>query len=317
MAKKKLSREQVVAKVAAGESLRGASLAGIDLSECGLKNADLRGADLTGTDLTGADLTGSDLRGAKMQETQISSTKLVNADLRNADLRKANFYLPDLAGALLQGANFEGTHLSEIPFGEDQFAHAGRVGPKVRELNRVSSQFKKVKVEASVAIDGAKVHLEVDGGAGQRLVSLSWKHLKPRSTIGSHGYAPSVTCGLITLANTWGRGELDPLSVKASGSGGPLDGKELKQLAMGALCEVFGIEEPSPDQQKAETRARKARQASGREELLGLLRGGAKGISEWNRREVEATEVADFRKADLAGCNLEGARFVGQLLGEE
>ena len=49
------TREEVVAKVAAGESLEGADLEG----------GDLQGADLRGADLVGADLSQADLKGAR------------------------------------------------------------------------------------------------------------------------------------------------------------------------------------------------------------------------------------------------------------
>ena len=68
------TREEVIAKVAAGESLEQADLVGIDL----------RGANLTGADLQGADLQGADLPVPGGQDSP-------RADLRETNLRFARY----------------------------------------------------------------------------------------------------------------------------------------------------------------------------------------------------------------------------------
>ena len=59
------TREEILAKVNAGESLKGAKLEQADLSGANLYRADLRGADLRGADLYRANLFGADLRKAE------------------------------------------------------------------------------------------------------------------------------------------------------------------------------------------------------------------------------------------------------------
>ncbi len=44
-----------------------------------------------------------------------------------------------------------------------------------------------------------------------------------------------------------------------------------------------------------------------RDEALGLLNGGDKGIAEWNRRRAAGEEIPDLRGADLSGAYLHGA----------
>ena len=60
-----LTREEILAKVNAGESLKGAKLQQADLSGAHLYGADLRGADLRGADLYRANLFRADLRKAE------------------------------------------------------------------------------------------------------------------------------------------------------------------------------------------------------------------------------------------------------------
>ena len=69
------TREEVVAKVAAGESLEGADLEGVDL----------QGADLRGTGLRKAELRGTDLR----------KTRLDVANLYDSTYTKGHFAIPN------------------------------------------------------------------------------------------------------------------------------------------------------------------------------------------------------------------------------
>jgi hypothetical protein len=79
--------------------LRELSLAGADLRESNLSLSDLRGAVLCGADLSGSDLegvnfSGADLTGADLSDTALSATRFVD----------------DTAGAVLDGAVFEGSY---------------------------------------------------------------------------------------------------------------------------------------------------------------------------------------------------------------
>jgi len=79
--------------------LRGLSLAGADLRESNLSLSDLRGADLHGADLSGSDLEGVNFSGAD----------LTDADLTDSALSATRF-VDDTGGALLAGANFDGSY---------------------------------------------------------------------------------------------------------------------------------------------------------------------------------------------------------------
>ena len=69
------TREEVVAKIDAGESLEKANLQGIDLRRAGLSEANLRGANLREADLRGADLIGADLREANLKGANLRGAK--------------------------------------------------------------------------------------------------------------------------------------------------------------------------------------------------------------------------------------------------
>ena len=93
-----MTRDEIIAAVAAKANLSWANLSGANLSGADLSGANLRGADLRGADLSGADLRGADLSGAYLR----------GADLSGADLRVAYLREADLSGATLPcGVKFE------------------------------------------------------------------------------------------------------------------------------------------------------------------------------------------------------------------
>ena len=84
-----LTRDEILQKVAAKESLAyhdlsgadltGANLTGADLSRADLREANLTGADLTRANLTGADLSGADLRGATLGEKDSTTRQYIES----------------------------------------------------------------------------------------------------------------------------------------------------------------------------------------------------------------------------------------------
>jgi hypothetical protein len=99
------TREEILAKVAAGESLEGADLSFANLNQAELSGANLNRANLSEADLSGASLYGADLSGAKLFHTNLSGADLFKADLREAkygvETKWPGGFDPVAAGALL------------------------------------------------------------------------------------------------------------------------------------------------------------------------------------------------------------------------
>jgi uncharacterized protein YjbI with pentapeptide repeats len=130
------TRAEIVAAVAAGESLAGRDFTGLDLSNldlrgaqlqlCFLESANLSGTDLRGADLTSAmmarvnlvraDLSGAKLRGANLGFARLGAVKATGADLSFAVLTRADLAEADLAGARLVGAELGGALFAETSF---------------------------------------------------------------------------------------------------------------------------------------------------------------------------------------------------------
>ncbi len=106
------SREEVLRRVRAKESLRRAGFAGMDLSGIDLEGVDLTRADLDGTKLDGAKLRGACLQNASLREASLEGADLSEANLERADLSGARLVLAGLAATNLRWVNLSGADLS-------------------------------------------------------------------------------------------------------------------------------------------------------------------------------------------------------------
>jgi uncharacterized protein YjbI with pentapeptide repeats len=112
------SREDVLRRVRAKQSLKRAGLAGIDLSGANLEGvdfgrADFEGANLDDAKLTGAVLTNASLRGASLKRATLERANLSRADLEGAQLTDARLARACLERAALRGATLDRASLVE------------------------------------------------------------------------------------------------------------------------------------------------------------------------------------------------------------
>ena len=130
-----MTRDEILAAVRAGTSLRGANLRG----------ADLRYADLTDANLTGADLTHANLRYADLRYADLRGADLTDADLTDADLG-ARSIVPDVGAFTAWKALRDGC-IARLTIPVD----ARRVSPLVGRKCRAEYAV----VEAITASDGS------------------------------------------------------------------------------------------------------------------------------------------------------------------
>lgn len=112
------SREDVLRRVRAKQSLKRAGLAGIDLSGVNLEGvdfgrADFEGANLDDARLAGAVLTNASLRGASLKRACLERANLSRADLDGAQLADARLSRACLERAALRGATLDRASLVE------------------------------------------------------------------------------------------------------------------------------------------------------------------------------------------------------------
>lgn len=96
-----LSKEDVLRRVRAKQSLKRAGLVGIDLS---------------GANLEGVDFGRADFEGANLDDAKLARAVLTNANLRGASLKRANLEGADLSRADLDGADLSDARLARASF---------------------------------------------------------------------------------------------------------------------------------------------------------------------------------------------------------
>jgi uncharacterized protein YjbI with pentapeptide repeats len=131
------SRDEILRRVRAKQSLKRAGLAGIDLS-----GANLEGADFSRADLEGANLENAKLRGALLRNANLTNARLGGADLAQADLEKADVDHANLDGAQLQGTNLKRANLEESTLVGASLDGANLTGADLSDANLERASFK-------------------------------------------------------------------------------------------------------------------------------------------------------------------------------
>jgi uncharacterized protein YjbI with pentapeptide repeats len=304
---------------------RKADLRRAVLEESKLQNLNFTGANLSGATLSKCDFTGATLAGAKLVGADLTDAVLAGADLTKANLTDAVLVNADLTGATIDGANFTGTTLTGVRLGSLDPSRAkgldpagaavgGKVGPNIRELEKVARNSRRLETTAIIDLPKESVTVSLTSHQNGRWIGT----LIQDANCGYHDYTNSFRDGMIDVTKKLVRGNLrlDAITVKCSK--GPMKAKELKELAVRAWCEAMGVEPPSAEAVQQELDDAKRQRDDLRQKLLAELRGGAKGVARWNRQWWEARQAAaPFRGVDLSGANLSGVDLSGDFSNRE
>jgi uncharacterized protein YjbI with pentapeptide repeats len=295
-----------------------------DLREAGLHESNFHQADFAGADLSSADASKCDFREAnlsrvKLVKANLTDANLTGADLRGADLRDALLVGADLRGALIDGADFTGANVSGARLdgldpaearGLDpaRASEGGKVGPNIRELEKVAAKSNRLETAAIIDLKDGKVGLHVTVRGKSHWVAT--KETLPQLI--SHSGGQTLSATLLDLARKWTGGTLRLDSITAKASKCPLKSGELRQLATAAWCEATGVAPPAPEETETRHRTLKTTRQELRQRLLAGLRSGSAGVKAWNQlTQEERKAVGDFRRADLAGAKVSGVDLQG------
>lgn len=190
-----IARAEVIAALAAGQSLAGRDLTGVDLSNldlrgaklqttflessdlsgCDLREADLTGAMLARANLTGGNLSGATLRGANLGFAKLTGAKAVGADLSFADLTKADLTGADCARARLLGANlgealfaetsFDGAVATSVTFLKSDLTGLRLTGADLTKCNFLMASVAGVDFSGAVLVSAVFVEVRGDGAS--------------------------------------------------------------------------------------------------------------------------------------------------------
>ncbi|MBM4360102.1 MAG: pentapeptide repeat-containing protein [Deltaproteobacteria bacterium] len=206
------TREDVLARLAAGENLSGADLRGLDLSNANLSNARMDGANLDGAILDGASLEGADLTDATLLKTRAAGARfdgavleranleglaargasfvgasLTRARLPNATLISVNFSQADLTGALLTGSTLEGASMRGVELDgaelqltvlrgsdarEGSFRKADLTGADLEGATLDGANFAGARLDRAKLDGVSAIELRLEGTRGE---AVSWR----------------------------------------------------------------------------------------------------------------------------------------------
>jgi uncharacterized protein YjbI with pentapeptide repeats len=123
-----------------GANLRKANFAEADLTEADLSEADVTDANLDGAYLTGTILVGAKLAGLSLEGTNLSGLNLAGADLtgsfgKNADFSRADVSKAKLIGVKLPAADFSKAKLEGADFRYAEIPRVDLTGAKAAGIN--------------------------------------------------------------------------------------------------------------------------------------------------------------------------------------
>lgn len=186
-----LSRDEVLRRVRAKQSLKRAGLAGVDLSGANLEgvdfsradfegailddaklagalltNASLRNASLKGANLEGANLSRADLDGATLSDARLSRANLERASARGAKLDRAILVEADLTGIDLSDSSLSAVDLTRSDARQAEFANAVMNGVRFDGAKLHAATFEGARVSTPIL---EWIDVSPDGNGGQRL----------------------------------------------------------------------------------------------------------------------------------------------------
>ncbi|WP_250528318.1 DUF2169 domain-containing protein [Caballeronia sp. GAWG2-1] len=181
----RLTREDVLARVAAGESLAGLDLSELDLSNAPLERADFRGALLDGARLYGSRLAGADFSKATLAEADFSDADLRGASLAGASARGALFKAARLDDASLEAGDFSAADFSAASLagsncGHAQFNAANMTGLRAVACGAPKATFEGCTLSGADFTDASLAHASLDGAAldGASFVNIDGEGLR-------------------------------------------------------------------------------------------------------------------------------------------
>jgi hypothetical protein len=176
------------------------------------------------------------------------------------------------------------------------------VESKISRLEQIRKQSEKLKIGLNLITDNQKFEsYKITCHA----VSVVAEHVG----FGSY-YKKSLLDAMQAVSK--GVNVAKVISVESRSSKCPLSAKDLKQLVLESWCEALNIPVPSEAALKKAGSDDKSQKDAVHDALLADLRqGGGDGLARWNAWvDKRVPAVKHFRKSDLRGANLVGAKLL-------
>ncbi|VAW76606.1 Pentapeptide repeat family protein [hydrothermal vent metagenome] len=187
-------RDEVKARLAAGQSLAESKLTGANLSDMNLSGADFTGAYLAGANLNGANMEGVNLTNAILAHASLKGTRLTGAVLvganlgssqlthalvdGNVDARNTILSRADLSGTCFRGARLDGASLMEVTFNQTDFSEVQAEQLLFMECDFKNTSFVKARLPQSIFL---KTDISGSDFSGAHLDAATFVGIKGQS----------------------------------------------------------------------------------------------------------------------------------------
>ncbi len=302
-----LLRREVLAAVAARESLAERDLTGADLSGLDLSGVDLRGAFLEQANLTGAIFAGADL-----SLTVIARADLTRADLRQALVAGANFGDATLDGTLFGAADLTGAVFAKARLRGVDLRGATLDRTDMLDVSIVDSQLAGVRATELSLLGTTDNELDLSGNDFSGAVLLRSNLIKVRLDRACFVEASLRECvlyGVKADGADFSRADCSNLRVvmDSTFAGARFDGATLRKANLrGALlrgADLSGADLSGADLSGADLTEASLHRATGKGALFvktNLTRADVRGADLMEAVLQKATiEETDFRGANL------------------
>lgn len=283
--------------------LDGMDAAGLQSPRASFQDCSLQHANFSGAILEEADFTKADLTAANFTNANVSLAKFTGAKVDGADF----------TGATLIGADVAGVDFSKAKgFEPSQVQTQGGPGKAVSDFIQTAAQAQRVSTTLAVSRGTQSAVLTVD---------LYPRWAQCYDTAGGRYYVAQQHTqkanadAWSTLTTKWHGASPDLSSLTVRATKAPMPNKELRQLALQAWCELFGMEPPSEEDLRKVVCSAKAQKKEKADKWLDLLRSGKKGVAQWNdnvaalRTMLESISDVDLSHAKLGGLQLGGMEW--------
>jgi uncharacterized protein YjbI with pentapeptide repeats len=301
--------------------LVGSRFAGMKLSarfdDCKLERADFSNvtkddADFTSCSLVGADFTRSNLESSDFQDSDLSGAKFAGANLTMANFAGTKVDGADFTGATLVGAEIGGVDFSKAKgYDPAQAQTKGAAGTAVAEFLKEALKAERVNTTLNVTRGNDSALLTV-------LVLPQWTQCHDQAGTWLHSnqsLSHTPTYIWSQLVTKWHSATPDLGSLAVRATKPAIAAKDLKQLALKAWCELFGIDAPTEEDLKKAAKESKAKKTESAEEWVAVLKSGKKGIERWNAdckkncKLIDKVSGIDLAQAKLMGLAVHGVEW--------
>ncbi len=270
-----------------------------DFSGACLKDLHARHADFTGCNFSKADFTGAELNDAKFDNCDLSGARFSGALMSSTSMKNAILTGADFADTNVATVNFDGADISKARNLRLTSSAPKTAGPKLTELSDLVKA--ATSFESSIEVQQGKLTVRLKLQYSYKQYHASWSKQLWADTLSDWSTRPkSAADGFLAAIACWPDATALAHTVTASGKGTKMQQAKLKQLALEAWCESFGI--PVPDAAELTKLASTHQESKNdeRSQVLAIL-DQPNGVEQWNERnELRWRELNPYIDFDLS-----------------